>query len=867
MKSFLSVCLASKNEVFHRYIENGIRHEELVPFRPFIGVESPNSDCGVSSLYDVPLQIKQFEDIATYRSWKRENERMVPIHGDIKIETMFTASRYPDRPKVQWDSMHIDNIDIEVYSKGAFMPPDDAHDPISAICIQDIITKTYTVFGWKHYKNTREDVEYIHCDDEIDMLRAFLAWWVDRRTDIITGWNTEGYDVPYIVNRVKKKLGATAVKKLSPVGKLKSKTFRDDFGQERTVFELVGIANYDFMKLYEKFNREPREGNSLEVIARAELGKGKLDYKSGENRTLRELFENDFQQYIDYNILDTTLVGELEERLNFIHLGIMMTYMARGSFIDVFGTVGIWDAYAYNELIARKKLCPPRRINAKEKFLGGWVEDPRRGLHGATMVKDLASSYPNNIIAHNMSPECLLDVSTLPLELRQLSELFKPTLCPITDTWFISEHSFDMDWMHEHVQPLLKKYDVCMTAYGEFFRRDKVGFIPEVVEKIFDERKTVKKEMNKHPEGSPKWASLDAEQFALKTLMNSLFGACTNEWFRYFDIRMGASITSAGQVCVKGPSKMLKDRYDIENLYTDTDSIFLNLQPFVEKRHGQKKLSFAELNDFCMMMDEKILHPCITDFFDQMGDNYNLVKREAISMDFEALADSWLAVKKKRYAMRIINDEGEELFSRETGELGKYKSFWKEDRGEFKAGKIKLKIRGLSLIQSTTPEYAKDKLRKVVEIIFDIQDRDGVIKHFEGWKEGFKQLPFEEASMPRGVNTFNKFVINPKGAGAHVRAGMKHNQLLDKYGISDRYRKIEEGDKIRFAYLKQPNYIGYDVIAMGDRYPKEFEDKCEIDWDIQWDKVFTTQLESIFETIGWSIDTEEKVSIEDFMSM
>lgn len=521
MKSFLSIESFSTDVIYHRYLEDGVRKEEFVTFQPFCGVESAsNSNSIIKSLFNKPLELRKFDTITEYRDWKRENENFIPIHGDVRMEYMFASSQYQGEIPIQWEHMRIDNFDIEVHTggdedgnildkngkfvldsdgkkvpAGGFPESKDAFFPVSAIAIQDIITKTYTVFGWKDYNNQRDDVTYYRCDDEVDLLKQYVAFMSERKPDILTGWNIVPFDIPYIIHRISKVLGKPWISKLSQIDKIRKRTYTDGFDNEIITYDIGGSVIYDYMELYGKFQLEPRDGKSLEIIAQAELGKGKLDYKSGDNRTLPELFEKDFQEYINYNIKDTSLVGEIDDKRQYIQLAVNMTYMAKCMFTDVFGTVGIWDAYLYNVLLEKKILCPPKKTNQKSPFPGGWVKEPERGMHGWNMVFDIASSYPNSIITYNISPECIIEFDSLPAELQKLAESIRPSHDLTTNTWLISDNIYDIHWIEENVKPLLKKYDVCMTGWGEFFRRDKIGFIPEVVDHIFKSRKAVKDEM------------------------------------------------------------------------------------------------------------------------------------------------------------------------------------------------------------------------------------------------------------------------------------------------------------------------------------------------------------------------------------
>jgi len=859
-KSLLSIEMTSKDTIYHRYLENGSRHEEYIDFKPFCGIVSPSvSESSIKTLYDKPLELKQFDSITNFKKWARDNEDYIDIYGNIRPEYMFLASTYHTEIPIQWDQMRIDNFDIEVLREDGFPDAEIADWPVTAITIQDVVKKTYTTFGFNNYKNhNKENVDYIHCDNEKDLLRQYIDYCVERRPDILTGWNIINFDIPYMVNRIKKVLGKLWANKISPINKLKARTYKDAFDNEVNTYDIMGTVIY-YMELYAKFNFEPRDGKSLEVIAQAELGKGKLDYKAGDNTSLTDLYHNDFQTYIDYNIKDCELVGLIDDKRQYLRLAVNLTYMAKCLFTDVMGTVGIWDAYLYNILLQKKILCPPRKTNIKSSFPGGWVEKPHKGLNGMNMVFDIASSYPNSIISYNISNETIMEFSALPKELQVLADSIRPKYSDKEFIWMINDNTFDVNWLEENVKPLLQKYDLCMTPWGEFFRRDKLGFIPEVVDEIFKSRKKTKSLMKTIDFSSNEYNALDSKQLAFKTLMNSLYGAMSNIWFRYFDIRMAGSITSAGQASVKGSAKYIKDEIQgLVSLYTDTDSIFLDFQPLIDKRFKNKEHTFIDDHDFCMKLSSMLVEPKLVEFFERLTKGLNTHSNTLI-MESEVLADAWISVEKKKYSMRIINDEGEEFFNRETLELGK----WNFDKTKFEVGKVKLKTKGLSLIQSTTPQFTRAKLKQSLELIFQFRDEQMIKDKFKEWKDEFMTLPFEELSMPRSVSTFNKYVEGATGAQAHVRSAIAFNKALIDMKLDLDYQPINQGDKIRYAYIKVPNIFGIEVMAIKDKMPERINNNISIDWDIQWEKCFTSQLQKIFETIGWNM-SEDNISLEDF---
>jgi len=834
-KSYLNVTQVGRDVIYHRYIEDGERKEERINFRPFLGVDaSPGAKTSFTTIHGKPIEHRVFESISEMRNWKKENGDYIDIHGDISPLYQFIALNYPGQVLPQMNHMRIFNLDVEVQCTKGFPKPEDAAWPISALTVEEIISGKITAFGYKeNYIPTEDDVTYIFCEDEKDLIIKFVDFWSSAYPDIYTGWNTEGFDIPYIVTRINKIMPTNYVLQLSPIRKVSAHKYTDNFGNEQIGYSIEGIVHYDYKNLYEKFCVEPREQKSLSYIAKVELGDDKLDYDG----PLNELYENDFQTYMSYNIKDVRLVTAIDKKRNYLALAITMTYMAKCDFKDVFGTVGIWDAYLYNILLSKKILAPPKKSNIKGQFPGGFVEDPRRGLNYWVMVRDIASSYPNSIITYNMSPETIVDESILPDELKNIAMQFGNI-----------ESCLDPDVLMERVQPVLDRYDVCMAPNGTFYRRDKIGFIPEIVAEIFAGRKGAKRSikeldvLEKTPDIKNQIASLDAIQGAFKVFMNSLYGAMSNEWFRYFDLRIAAAITSAGQTSVRGAARYIEKKLpDVKNIYTDTDSVFLDMVPTLNKRFGDELPDNETVVHFLLKYSDMVLDPVLKEFFNKLTDGLN-TKQKTLTMEHESISNVCLFREKKMYAMRLLENEGTFYFD-----------------------KTKLKIKGIEVVRTSTPQFVRDALKRTLELIFETADQKAVKDYLDSQHVIFKTLPFEKVAFPRGVNEFNKYIGQTKGVPLAPRAAIVFNKFVKMMNLEDKYQLIHEGDKVKYCYLKEPNRVGSNAIACLDKFPVEFDRMCPIDYDLQWEKAYMNPMEKIFELIGWSMNNKA-VSLEDFFS-
>lgn len=335
-----------------------------------------------------------------------------------------------------------------------------------------------------------------------------------------------------------------------------------------------------------------------------------------------------------------------------------------------------------------------------------------------------------------------------------------------------------------------------------------------------------------------KVAGHNAAQLAYKVMMNSLYGALSNVWFRYFDMRMASGITAGGRVSVRGSAKYLEDNLDgMQNLYTDTDSIFLNVDPYVQSRFKEYP-EVTRLRDFGMKLSQAVIEPKLEEYFEKLGTALNL-KQRTLSMEYECLSDVSVFLEKKKYAMKLIDLEGEDF-----------------------TDKVKLKIKGIEVVRTSTPQFVRDKLKESLELIFKTADRDKVAEFVDQCKKEFMTLPFEEIAFPRSVSTFTKYIGATKGIPIQVRAAMLYNNFIEHNKLS-KYRTIFEGDKIKFAYIKEPNAFSSNAIGCLDVYPEELEQTLQIDWDTQWQKAFEAPMEKIFTACGWDLK-ETSISLDSW---
>ena len=382
--------------------------------------------------------------------------------------------------------------------------------------------------------------------------------------DIVTGWNIETFDIPYLVNRIRKILGETFVKNLSPFGILVEGSVPFN-GREQQVYYPAGISILDYLQLYKKFSYTPQESYKLDYIASQELNEKKLDYS--EYSSLNELYIKNPQKYIEYNVKDVLLVERLEDKLGLIELVVTIAYDARVNYNDAFITVKLWDVIIHNHLLNNKGVVVPqyKRESKGNSISGGYVKDPQIGRHNWTVSFDLTSLYPHLIIGFNISPETYRGSYEIPTSKENYIDLI-------------------LSGYMDNIRPELLKNNFTMSGLGCFFTRDFRGFLPELMKKLFEERKIYKKKMldakkameKAKAEGKSKEAIYELEKLAAKYKnlqqarkinLNGAYGALSNPYFRWFDDILAESVTMSGQLSIRWIEKKLHPQHNNNGEY------------------------------------------------------------------------------------------------------------------------------------------------------------------------------------------------------------------------------------------------------------------------------------------------------------
>lgn len=817
------------NKLLYRgYGDDGSRIKKEIPFKPTLYLPTKKKT-EWKGLDNVPVEPITFDGINEAKNFiaRYNGVENLKIYGNQNYIIQYTASRWPNEITFDYDKINVTTLDIEVVSDQGFPHANEAAQPIISITAKNNIDNTYYVWGLKPFdikKSYMKNVVYIECKDELDLLSKFILFWSHEKytPDVVTGWNVKWFDIPYLLKRIHDRLGPNSAKKLSPFNWVKSQTV-NYMGNDQIKYDIWGIEILDYLDLFKKFafNYGPQESYSLNNIAHTVLGEKKISYE--EFGDLNNLYKENHQKFIEYNIKDVELVDRLEEKTGLIKLAMTMAYKGGVPYRDTLGSVAIWDAIIYREIIKRKMVPWPKEDNFKSTYAGGYVKEVMPGMHEWVVSFDLNSLYPNIIVQNNMSPETVTSEVTA------------------SGVDFYLNSTGDI------------KSENCVAANGSTYTKKYQGVIPKIIVDWYDERKSIKKmmlaskrEYQKNPtkELDNEINNLENQQMSIKLLMNSLYGAMGNRYFRYFDQRLAEGITLTGQLAILWAEKAMNETMNKvmktdESDYViamDTDSLYVNFGPLMDKLAPKNSLLF--LDKICKTHFEPALKKSYEALYKKMNGYSNRME-----MGREVIADRGIWAAKKRYILNVLDNEGVQY------------------------AEPKLKIMGIEAIKSSTPEVCRDKFKEAFNIIIS-GSQEKTQKFIKEFKNTFRELPPEEVSFPRSVSDILKYQsknteeVFTKGTPIHVRGSLLYNKQIKDKALTNKFDLIKNGDKIKFCYLKTPNYLKQNVIAFPNFLPKELKLHNYIDYDLQFDKTFVEPLKIILDSIGWSV--EEKATLEAF---
>ena len=844
--AFYTSVIQRGDNILYRGYENGKSVQKKIRYKPYLFVQSTNklTESPYKTLYDVKVEKIDFDSIYEAKDFITSYSGVdnFSIHGQNPsyFNYLWIYDNFRDEVKYTVDNIKTLYFDIEVASDDGFPKPEIADKEVTAIGIK--FKNQVVVFGCDEYVVSNENVKYVKCKSERNLLEQFLNVWRIMDPDVITGWNIESFDIPYLINRITKVLGIDAIKKLSPWGIVGEKQVsRGKINGHSIVYDIMGITTLDYIQLYKKFTYTSQESYKLDHIAMVELGEKKLDYSEYGN--LHELYKNNFQKFIDYNIMDVELIEKLEDKLKLIELVFAMAYSAKVNYADTFGVVKIWDVISHNFLLDQNIVVTPKEhipdipysiIGSIENlsdsneesdtqfntsFAGGYVKVPQVGMHNWICSFDLNSLYPHLIMQITGQKD--------------------------VDRFLNGEaNEWDTD--------LIKTPNRCI------FRKDKQGFLPKLMELYYNKRTIYKDKMveaqkkyqkNKTFELEKEISKYNNLQMAFKIMLNSAYGALGSKYFRYYQIALAECITLAGQVSIRWIendmnnylNSVLKTKKDYI-IAADTDSIYINFNGLVNHIFPNEK-DTAKIIDYLDKICKEKINSIIESSFENLA-KYTNAYSQKMKMKRESIADKGIWTAKKRYILNVYDLEG------------------------IRYTEPKLKMTGIEAVKSSTPLACRESIKKALKIIMS-KDNKALIEYVQDFKKEFYSLSFDQVAFPRGCNGLKKYsnknTIFTKGTPIQVRGALCYNNLLQSQNKTKQYPLIMEGEKIKFCYLT-PNKYGMSVVSCQNDLPKDLGLDRFIDYKLQFEKAFLEPLNAIIEKLGWTSEESTSTSLDAFFT-
>ena len=826
MSFYTNVNLVGNNLLYIGY-ENGQRIQRKFKFSPTLYVVSNQitEHKTLDGRYAKPIR---FDTVGQARDFKDKYKDVenFEVHGYDRFLYQYISEEFSNEVEYDLKTLKITSLDIEVACENGFPNVRECAEQLLAITVQDYQTRKLKVFATRDYHNTRKDVDFIYCDDEKHLLQCFLAYWQTDFPDVLTGWNVELYDVPYICGRLERLFGEKELRMMSPWGMVKSEEIEIK-GRTNILYNLMGINVLDYMDLYKKFTYTNQESYRLDHIAFVELGQKKLDHSEYEN--FKDFYTKDWQKFIDYNIKDVELVLQLEEKMKLLELAVALAYDAKVNLKDVYYQVRMWDTLIYNFLRQRNIVVPPTKRSGKDqKYAGAYVKEPIAGKYDWVVSFDLNSLYPHLIMQYNISPETL---------------------------WESRHPSANVERLLAQTDKIDPQFATC--ANGAQYRKDIHGFLPEMMQKIYDERVQSKKLMLMAKQEYEKTPTKELEkaiskynniQMARKIQLNSAYGAIGNQYFRYYNIINAEAITLSGQVSIRWIenkvngylNKLLNTSKKDYVIASDTDSIYLCLDKLVTTVYGDQEVSQEKVVNFLDKACKEKIEPFIDKSYNELAEYTNAYEQKMF-MKRENIANRGIWTAKKRYILNVWDSEG------------------------VRYNKPKLKMMGIEAVKSSTPAPCRTAIKDALNIMMS-GEQDDLLSFIDKFRDEFNSLPPEDIAFPRSVNGLRKFKsdtdVYSKGCPLHVRGSLLYNFYVSQKELENKYPLIQEGEKIKYIYLKtdRSNWTRENVISFLNTFPRELGMEQFLDRKAQFQKAFLDPLQIITRVIGW--DTEKKSTLE-----
>lgn len=825
-------------------------------FEPFLYVETTDAkNADGKSLFGTNLKKLTFASESARNAYiKQSNIRR--LFYNLKPEQQFLLDLYRDKD-FDWSELpfKVFYVDIEVYSPYEFPEADEAKHPINVVTIYDSIAQTYHVWGLNDYDKSKlnevlqkqnispldlSKIKYTHCRSETELLQKFLDFWTNDYPDLVTGWNIEGFDIPYLINRISYVLSEADARSLSPVNKLYVREgIATKFGREINKWYIRGLTCLDYMDLYKTFSRGEQDSYSLNNIAAVELDITKLSHNASD---LASLSESDWNMFVNYNIHDVNLVRLLDEKLNYVNIARFLAYKGFTKIEDSLGKIMIVTGAMCKEANRLGKIIPTfAPSNSQEDYVGGYVREPQRGLHEAVVSFDANSLYPNTIITLNLSPETKIG-----------KIIYKDDdECRVK---FVNGKIQSMS--HEKLHELCSKNNLALSMAGVLYRQDVKGICPSFIDSLYQERVVIQNQIEQLEsqnlkENKAKIKHLDQMQYTIKIFLNSAYGTYANKYSPFYDIDMAASITETGQAVIKQAAGVVNQYFTQEHnlpdkdyiIYGDTDSIYLTMKSYLAIKQ------VTVLHDNGNVTEEFVketdtLQSYINDKINDWARNVLHSTDPRYFFKRESICDAGLFLEKKRYILSV--------------------------RYDGKRHKHKFKYVGVEVQRSTYSAAIKTMMKDIIMEVFRTKDRLKSDAKYRECYERFKELPIDEIAFRSSIKDYEKYASQSDGfkiashTPIHVKSAIYYNTLLETLKLKAKYQAIVSGTKIKYIYTGQNKY-GIKCIGFNDTIPEEFDIKVDV--EKMFESLVAPCIERVYNSLGWQLPDMRRQYQCDFLEL
>jgi DNA polymerase elongation subunit (family B) len=776
------------------------------------------------------------------------------FESDLPIETRILTDLYLDDDTPSQGNIPL-FFDIEVSMENGLPDIHSPNNEITSIALYDPTIDRYVAIVLDKqniYEDRQTDEADIYFSDtEVGLLHKFMNIYEQISPTIISGWNSDGFDVPYLYNRLKQVCGPGVANRMSPIGKVK-------YSQRREKYQIAGVSSLDYMVMYKKFTYTQQQNYRLDTIGRLEVGMGKVDYEG----SLDDLFREDLDKFIEYNLQDVRIIVELDKKLKLIELVRGICHVGHVSYEEFWysskfleGTIITYlhrkGIIATNKPKDGQEKMEELRGSSEQGFAGAFVKEPIPGRYEWVYSLDLQSLYPSIIMSLNISPETKIGkVLNFDLDAHLRKEIVAYVIQEFGD-------NTTLELEHDSFNKFLVENNLSISSNGILYTNDKIGIIPEVLDTWFAQRKEFKDLMKKYTnEGNAELADYyDRRQHIQKIFLNSLYGTLGLPVFRFYDVDNALAVTASGQDVIKSTAKVANLQYkkrigrdDDFVTYIDTDSIYCSAVPLFADN-----LSTEDKKNFTIELAREV-EDTLNRFYDVFAKKAFNCDKHRFYIKGENVASSAFWVAKKRYAMAKVYDL------------------------ETNQDVDKMAVKGLDVVRSSFPQAFREFMKEILGDILEGTPKEVVDDKILKLKTSLKNRHFMEIARNTSTNNMSQYgnmggqvAMNQfkKGTPAHIKASLVYNRLLVQFGLDNSYEPITDGSKVKYVYLSA-NPFKIDALAVkGYQDPPEIIKIIEeyIDTDALFENELRNKLDDFYSALNWgNIPTEVNQNANDFFA-